>query len=213
MLACGVMRQPYSNPNWRYQASCVYCTEPVTGSEAEVRVWMNTTVCMGAREPGGGHVGNPHAVYISFDTFHCDGCQQDYGRIVGGFATETMCDSCVAKNRTPKPVKQTTFRALACGAKVAFSRRDSVALCFSHARYKFFLGGENWSCCIPTSSYNPLDGTEVQVCGKRATVHLTLPHGMLLPDSADKSACGMVCARHGAQLGTIRGANAVPIRS
>lgn len=180
-------------PGWRYEAACWDCKERVKGSEREVEDWIQTP-CVIAGSYRHSCAATP--CYLNDGNFQCSRCRRNYVRIEGGQATEDMCDFCLAKGLTAKPVKIDSPRTAPCGHPVSFTGNDGYGRYHSHPRKRFLLRGEGWACCIPTSTYNTLDGRQEFGCGKRATYHVTLPDGWGLPGGADGSHCGMMCTRH-----------------
>ena len=91
-------------------------------------------------------------------------------------------------------------RQAPCDHMVTAQLRDLYGRFHSHARRRFFLRGEGWSCCLPTSSYNLTDHLDISPCAERGTRHVVMPRGLVLPLSAEDGRCGIVCDRHSAEL-------------
>jgi hypothetical protein len=186
-------RATYRNPQWRYDAQCVYCKQEHEGLRGEVLEWCEGA-CSDPRTAS--HLASPSPVFLDEPSFRCIYCGMGYGRIVGGVATEVACDQCVAEEKTTGPSKLSVAPRSPCGAHAQYGVQDLFGNSYGHPWRRYLFRGESWGCCLPTRTYNTLDGSEFSTCRKRAAYHVALPTGMVMPRSADGGQCGTACARH-----------------
>ncbi len=91
-------------------------------------------------------------------------------------------------------------RQLPCDCPVSARLLDPAGRFHSHSRRRFFWRGQDWSCCLPTSTYAAGKRANVAPCGQRGTRHVVMPRGLVLPLSAEDGRCGIVCDPHSAEL-------------
>ena len=160
---------------------CIWCKTGFDGTSADREAWVSQKRCLRTDLP----------TCFMFTRRACLSCGNTYPSSDGKLSGDGRCVPC---SGDPGGI------TLTCG-RTSFGPEEASG---SHVRSVFEEGDVDWRC-----NYIERIGRSNWTCGERATVHVQMRYGDLVPVRGLRQRCAVVCSRHAAASKGI-GAEEVP---